>query len=129
MTDWIDRCREIFERADRAASELSTRVGLGCPPGCGACCNSPDVETTVAEMRPLARRIVEEGRTEEVVARIDRATEAGERRCVSYVADPFDPRIGRCGVYADRPLVCRLFGFAASRDKHGRDVFRSCGVL
>lgn len=125
----VDRCAEHFERADRATEELARRTGLACPPGCGACCLSPLVETIDAEVRPLAAALVDEGRAPFVLARLDALAAAGDRRCALYEPEEKDPRRGRCGAFALRPLVCRLFGFAARRDRLGRPELIACSVM
>lgn len=50
------------------------------------------------------------------------------RRCVVYRPDPVDPRRGRCGFYSSRPALCRLFGFAAQREKSGLPRLAACVV-
>ena len=50
----------------------------------------------------------------------DTATEG--RTCPFYLRH----RSGHCAVYPARPLVCRLFGFSATRNKDGAPMFRPC---
>lgn len=39
------------------------------------------------------------------------------------------PLSGRCSAYELRPLVCRLFGFSAVRDKTGRARYSLCKTM
>lgn len=129
MSAWNDRCREHLERADVATRAFAARTGLACPPGCGACCLSPHVEASVAELRPLAAALVAQGRAEEVLARVAALEAAGEARCALYEPAPDDPRRGRCGAYELRPLVCRLYGFSARRDRAGAPELVACRTM
>ncbi len=129
MPPWSHRCRELFARADAETGRLALRTALACPPGCGACCLSPDVETTLAEVRPLASALCDSGVAGAVLERLGALAAAGERRCALYEPDPADPRRGRCGAYAERPLVCRLFGFTARRDRNGAPELVACAVM
>jgi Fe-S-cluster containining protein len=45
--------------------------------------------------------------------------------CPLYVADT----AWHCGIYPARPLICRLFAFAAVRDKHGHDLYALCKLM
>jgi len=118
-----------FEDADAEVERLRERTGLACPPRCGACCLSPEVETTERELAPLAAELVRTGHALGVLAELERLATAGELRCALYAPDDGDPRRGRCSAYAWRPLICRLFGFAARRDRHGRPELAACRVM
>ncbi|MBF0253854.1 MAG: YkgJ family cysteine cluster protein [Candidatus Omnitrophica bacterium] len=123
VSETIRSLREIFDEVDRQASVFSARTGVRCPDGCGACCADSHVDTTVIEMLPLAERIWSQGMAGAV---LERLRCAGEGLCVFYESGPAPVSGGRCGAYQDRPLICRLFGFFTSRDKHGRYVYGSC---
>jgi len=118
-----------FARADALTGGLRERAGLACPPGCGACCLSPEVETTALELRPLARELARAGRAGALLAELARRASAGDARCVLYAPEPGDARRGRCTAYGLRPLVCRLFGFAARRDRAGRLELVACRTM
>jgi Fe-S-cluster containining protein len=40
----------LFDGIDRQTKEFSKQTGLKCKNGCGACCSTPAIETTVAEV-------------------------------------------------------------------------------
>jgi Fe-S-cluster containining protein len=116
----------LLRGIDEGTARLQHASGLACPPGCGRCCLSPDVEASEVELRPLARELWERGEAERWLAVL--AERAGDARCVLYEPDPADPARGRCAHYALRPSVCRLFGFASRRDKRGRLELAACKV-
>lgn len=133
MNERIDRVRERFLQVDREVEELRAATALACPTGCGACCLSPEVEASIAELRPLAAALAEEGRAEPMLAELDRRATSGnpdDMRCALYVPEPgSEGRRGRCNEYALRPLVCRLYGFAARRDRHGAPELVACRTM
>lgn len=127
MSDRASRVRVHLEAADRATARFAAASGLTCPPGCGACCASPDVTASAAELAPLAETFVQDGRALPTLEALAAGDRAGP--CVLYRPDPEDPRRGRCSAYADRPLLCRLFGFGARRSRTGALEPVACRTL
>jgi uncharacterized protein len=114
---------ELFSRIEAETSAFAGASGLRCPDGCGACCESPNVYTSVVELEPLAEELVARGEAE---AALERAAAAGPGPCVFYASH--GPGQGRCTVYELRPMICRLFGFAAVRDKQAQPELAGCRV-
>ena len=114
----------LFEDIDRQTAAFAKESGLKCKSGCGACCTNPQIETTVAEVMPLAAYLWSSGQAVEPIL----AT-SSKGVCVFYRPDPQDASRGRCGIYPYRPGICRLFGFAARRDKHGKSVLVTCKII
>ena len=125
----VDRCEERLATAAEATEAFSAAHGLHCPPGCGACCLSPEVECSVTEWGPLVRELVREGRAEAVLAQLHAQLASGSSVCVFYAPEDGDPRRGRCQVYGLRPMICRLFGFSARRGRDGTPELVSCRVM
>lgn len=121
-----DRVAAAHAEIDAQTRDFGAQTGLACPPGCGACCLSPDVETTPADMIPMADAILDAGHAAAMLGRL--ADRPGRAPCVLYEADPRDPRQGRCAMYARRPSICRLFAFAGRRDADGTPQFTPCRV-
>lgn len=110
----------LYADLDQALARLRLATGLRCAEGCGACCLRPtqEIQATVYEMLPLAFTLLSEGLGGET---LEKALSAGAQgRCVLFEARDETAGLGRCGRYGFRPLVCRLFGFAALRGKDGR---------
>jgi Fe-S-cluster containining protein len=112
----------LYAEADRATTAFANATGLACPTGCGTCCTDHRPHVTVDDVAAIAEVAVTDGTAE---ALLDRALDAGEGACVLYEPNRAP---GGCTMYALRPLVCRLFGFAAVRDKHGAPVLATCHV-
>lgn len=111
---------EVYSRIDASIDAFSRSEGLRCPPGCGRCCENPDVEATVLEILPLAWQFYEEGRAEDVYMGLENQTSEGHTACIHYSPDPFIQGNGRCTVYENRPFLCRMFGFSSRYDKNGQ---------
>lgn len=116
---------DLYRQLDEDVAIFSRQAGLHCPPGCGACCVSPHVEATVAEMLPLALWLFEQGEVEKTLERLRQ----GSPLCVQYEARREQPNQGRCLAYAQRPVLCRLFGYMGSRDKTGQMRYAACRVF
>jgi len=139
MDERVPRVMAGYRAVDRAIDAFTRVSHLACPPGCGACCNSPEVEATTVELLPMAEALVAAGRLDEALAALDAAIARGTRevgpgepapsRCVMYRPDPADPARGRCGAYTERPLICRLFGFGTRRARTGRTELVACRVM
>ncbi|MBF0594356.1 MAG: YkgJ family cysteine cluster protein [Candidatus Omnitrophica bacterium] len=124
LKDKIRRVMAVYRALDKEAVRFKVSCGLACPDQCGECCFSSNVEATELEMLPLAWDLVRLGKADEWY---DRAREMNfEGRCVFYSSD--NSR-GCCRSYVFRPLVCRLFGYAGSKDKHEHLRLVTCKVL
>jgi len=117
---------EIYREMDALSSRFQNAIGLRCLPACGICCESEEVEATVVEVIPLGWQILLRGEEERYLSAIEESERLGTERCVIY--DPAQSREtgGCCSLYEFRPLVCRLFGFAARREKKGGLEFAAC---
>jgi len=102
--------------AELAGLGFAAASGLGCPGGCRDCCAHDKPEDTALAALPAAWWALRSGLYDKVAA----AEPGGP--CVFF--EPAAPR--PCSVYPARPLICRLFAFAGSRDKHGLPRFTPC---
>ncbi|MBI5495734.1 MAG: YkgJ family cysteine cluster protein [Deltaproteobacteria bacterium] len=114
----------VFQEMDDATARFAAATGLRCPDGCGACCQNPAVSATPAEMTPLALDLLARGEAEHA---LERARAAENAWCIFHHHHGGDA--GRCSIYAVRPGVCRLFGFAGTRDKRGDPELAACWRL
>ena len=120
-TSFVSRCADqaeaLLAELGAATDAYAAASGLRCREGCGQCCLRPGIETQVVELLPLARALLASG---EADAAYERAGADPDGRCVFYRPSGPDETRGRCGQYALRPSLCRLFGFAAVSGKDGR---------
>jgi Fe-S-cluster containining protein len=132
---WAQTTREVeslLEELGSRAAAFARACGLACRAGCGDCCVNPAVECTPLEMLPAARALLEEGVAEAVRTRLSSPPTPDEEACPFFErrGHAADGRVqGRCGRYAQRPVVCILFGAAARDDGHGGREVLACRVM
>jgi uncharacterized protein len=114
----------LFDAVDAAIDRFQGDTGLRCPTGCGHCCQTQTPFVTVTDMMPIAAAVVARGDGEALYDRAVAAADAGAPCAI------FQPgRLpGGCTEYELRPMLCRLFGFAAVRDKHGQQHLALCRI-
>jgi uncharacterized protein len=122
----LEPIKEIFNEIDLQIETLQKASGLQCPTGCGKCCENPQVETTTLEVLPLALELLQRNEAEYWLEQASKSNYSGV--CIFYQPDPAIAGNGRCGVYAWRPALCRLFGFAANRNKHNQSELAACKI-
>lgn len=120
----IDQLRVLYTEVDDRTAAFQRASGLNCPPGCGLCCRSTKVEATILEMLPLAETLHNGAGGIDWMEKLDACK--AEKPCLFFQPDPIVSTDGHCRVYALRPLVCRLFGYAAFRDKNGTRKTTGC---
>lgn len=110
----------IYRQLDMDIAGLKKRTGLDCIPSCRSCCatSQANIEVSLFELIPLAIFLWNRNEAEPW---LDRAAAAATNSpCVLYIADPKENPVSGCRYYQLRPLICRLFGFGAVRDKYGQ---------
>ncbi|MGP1385637.1 MAG: YkgJ family cysteine cluster protein [Thainema sp.] len=115
---------QLYQDVNAQIASFQAATGLQCPPGCGQCCENPEVESSPLEMVPMALELIRRG---DAAAWLEQADIAGvPSRCVFYQPDEHVAGNGRCQMYMWRPSICRLFGFAAVTDKLGTPKLAAC---
>jgi Fe-S-cluster containining protein len=124
----LDRLFEVYADLERRIAEFKERAGIDCLKKCQSCCSTAKVvEASIFEMLPLSLRLWEEGRGEEILARLEGIHP--EDLCISLNLHPTEEAPEGCMNYSFRPLICRLFGFSATADKQGRPLIVICNPL
>ncbi|MGA1844447.1 MAG: YkgJ family cysteine cluster protein [bacterium] len=120
-----DLCGQVLAMltiAEMHALGFSRHNGLACPPGCSDCCRNDKPEDSVLSALPAGLWAVDCGLLELLE---QAASERPLGPCVFYGPSMERP----CSIYPLRPLICRLFGFAGKRDKHGTVQYRPCSRM
>lgn len=113
-----------YRQIDAETAAFGAAVGLSSPSGCGQCCDNPQIEATPLEMLSAALALARQGSVTHWLAAIEAQT--GPTYCIFYQPDLAVAGRGRCLQYPWRPLICRLFGYAATLDKTGQPALASC---
>jgi Fe-S-cluster containining protein len=123
----LNRILSVFAQIDQQVAAFQLAAGLRCANGCGSCCATADVHTTVLEMMPLAHDLLLRGEAPWWLDRIE--AQKKEPICVFYDPAPSSNASGHCSHYTLRPAICRLFGFAAVRRRDGSLELAACKQL
>lgn len=119
--------RKLFQELEEESRQFHAESGMGCISGCGFCCANPDIPASPLEFLPLAFDLYEKGIAEEIANQLALQDQLGN--CVVYRSQKDDPTKGFCGNYANRGLICRLFGSSARRTKYGQKDLITCKIL
>ena len=114
---------EVMSQVGQAYATYQQQRDLPCRPGCGECCQYPEIEATVLEMLPLAFRLISEQRAETVLEALATST---DQRCYFYQSHSADHKQGQCSVYQQRPGICRFFGAAGYTGRSGEMQLSTC---
>ncbi len=127
--DIIAQVSDIYKKLDKAIARFQSATSMCCPNGCAICCQNRWVEATILEMLPLALEIYRRNREEAILASIQEKENQQDTVCVLFIADPILREDSACSFYPWRPLLCRLFGFAARKNKYGKLEFSACKII
>jgi Fe-S-cluster containining protein len=119
--------RKLFQELDEESKQFHAESGMGCISGCGFCCANPEVPASPLEFLPLAFDLFEKGKAEEIANQLALQDQPGN--CVVYRSQKEDVTKGFCGNYANRGLICRLFGASARKTKYGQKELITCKIL
>ncbi len=120
--------KEVFQELEEEAKKFHEEGGMGCLTGCGFCCANPKVPASPLEFLPLAFDLYEKGIADDIAHQLAMQDDPGI--CVVYRATSEDGSKGFCGNYANRGLICRLFGASARRNsKSGKKELITCKLL
>ena len=117
----------LFERLDAEISKFQTQTNLNCIAGCGKCCTKPEIEASPLEFLPWAFQLFLNGEAEKTLIELNNTSKS-----ICHIYQPLsllNNNSGRCTNYQYRGLICRLFGYAANRDKYGQLRLATCTII
>lgn len=118
----------LFEQLDLEISVFQNKTKLHCLAGCGNCCTNPNIEASPLEFLPWAFHLFLNGKAEDTLKDLN----TKEKHSVCHIYSPLnviDSTMGCCRNYKYRGLICRLFGYAATRDKYGQQRLVTCKII
>jgi Fe-S-cluster containining protein len=122
---------EVAQKVEAAFAELDAQIAvfqsatsLHCKWGCGKCCFKPDLEATVLEFLPFA---LYQYRTNQAWAWLEKIQQQEVGLCP--ILNPTQAGAGLCSEYAQRGLICRLFGYSARLNKHREKELVTCAII
>lgn len=115
----------LFHQLEKESSNFQQASGINCVSGCGKCCTYPNIEASPLEFLPWAFHMFISGKAEEMLTMLN-----GTHTLPCFLFTPVSlVDKGHCASYKYRGLICRLFGFAASRDKYGSLRLATCKII
>lgn len=126
LAERLESLAYLYRRADGAVAHFTEISEVSCPHACGTCCEGfvPDIMPLEAAYVAVWLAGIDRDRAYKLAASglVPRVRDDGRQGCPLYADDtPY-----HCTVYEARPLICRMFGFAASRDKRGVPAYSVC---
>ena len=115
----LKQLSQLYDQIEEETSSFCEEYQIHCQKGCGVCCEHFMPDITMLEARMVASYLV---LMKKDLLLIDKVQNNGQPFCPLYDEN----NVHHCTVYAARPLVCRLFGACASRNKNGIAEFRRC---
>lgn len=117
----------LFDRLENEITDFKLQTNLHCLSGCGKCCTKPDIDASPLEFLPWAFHLFLNDKAEFMLNALN---EKKITNCHLYQPlTLIDSPNGSCGNYRYRGLICRLFGYAASRDKFGELKLATCKII
>ena len=114
----------VFRDLDSRISSFQSASGLHCLYGCGKCCFKPDIEATILEFLPFALDLYKNNLAIEWLEKLK-----SNDSPVCLVLNPTQAGAGLCSAYANRGLICRLFGYSARTNKYGKPELVTCQII
>ena len=123
MDKKIDKLSAIYAKIEQQVDKLQKKTCVSCIANCGECCKRFEPYISVLEAVPLAKYLRNNPEKHELYKQNVKRNE------VKWYACPFYDDEKHCTVYPIRPLICRLFGFSANRDRYNKVVFSTCSKI
>ena len=117
---------KLYHSLNLEIARFQDQAPLKCIKGCGACCQKADIEATVLEFIPLAYHYLLQEKAAETLEKLQNDARP---TCSLLKLAVLDGTSGLCSDYQYRGLICRLFGYAASRDKWGQLRLVTCSKI
>jgi len=121
----------VYSRIETKQREWFEKSRFTCPKGCGTCCEHFEPDLLESEALYMAAWLI--------CNQPDVAKDAADGKfrglnegspidhCPFFRKDISGTNLpGHCTIYGGRASICRLFGAAGSRDKHGQEVWKPC---
>ncbi len=123
----VSEVETLFSELDAEINTFQSVTKLKCLPGCGRCCTHNDVDASPLEFLPWAHQLYLNGEANDMLEAL-----AENKSKVCHIYSPVGDLAagkGGCSNYNFRGLICRLFGYGANKDKHGKLRLATCKII
>ncbi len=117
----------LFDKLEIELATFTSTTHLFCNAGCGKCCTNHTMEASPLEFLPWAFYLFKIGEAENTLEKLAKHTKP---ICFNY-SPTSDTNLnkGSCNTYKYRGLVCRLFGYGATKDKFAQLRLATCSII
>ena len=117
----------LFDKLEIELATFTSTTHLFCNAGCGKCCTNHTMEASPLEFLPWAFYLFKIGEAENTREKLVKHTNP---ICFNY-SPTSDTNLnkGSCNTYKYRGLVCRLFGYGATKDKFAQLRLATCSII
>jgi hypothetical protein len=117
----------LFDKLETELTTFTSKTHLFCNAGCGKCCTNPTMEASPLEFLPWAFHLFKIGEAENTLEKLAKHTNP---ICYNYSqTSEANLHLGSCSTYKYRGLVCRLFGYGATKDKFAQLRLATCSII
>jgi hypothetical protein len=117
----------LFDKLETELTIFTSKTRLFCNDGCGKCCTNPTMEASPLEFLPWAFHLFIIGEAENTLEKLAKHTKS---ICYNYnQTSESNLNLGSCTTYKYRGLVCRLFGYGATKDKFAQLRLATCSII
>ncbi|MFA6401682.1 MAG: YkgJ family cysteine cluster protein [Salinivirgaceae bacterium] len=127
ITEKSRKVEELFKSLEVEISHLKKETGVHCIENCIYCCTTPKIMATSLEFYPLAYHLYKTGQAELVLEKIHNSEKTASCPLLNSISID-GSRIG-CTQYENRGMICRLFTYNYSTDKHGFRKISACKAM
>ncbi|UXX78326.1 YkgJ family cysteine cluster protein [Reichenbachiella carrageenanivorans] len=123
----VKSIQRLFRQLDQEILTFNTHANLHCLSGCGKCCSKPDISVSPLEFLPWAFHLFKTRQIDDTLLALEQSSLS-----ICHIYNPLsitDQNHGNCGDYIHRGLMCRLFGYGASRNKLGQLTLATCKII
>jgi hypothetical protein len=118
---------QLFDQLEKEMTTFQNATKMSCVAGCGKCCTTPNIEASPLEFLPWAFHLYLNGEAENTLEELKQKS-----TFLCHIYKPLniiDNKQGSCTKYKYRGLICRLFGYAASKDNYGKLRIATCSII
>jgi Fe-S-cluster containining protein len=117
--EFSNQLQSLYTEMSQTFSDFQKQTQLPCLNNCTSCCLNPEIEATPFEMIPMAVKILDEGRLEEIYEKLENPDTSS---CVMVQKN-------KCEFYDQRPPICRMFGVAGFYKKDQSMTLSICKLI
>jgi uncharacterized protein len=123
----VEAIEQLFQNLELELNTFTQTTQLFCNAGCGKCCTNPTMEASPLEFLPWAYHLFLNNKADEMLENLN-----NNQKSICFNYNPISElnlNNGSCKTYQYRGLVCRLFGYGATKDKFAQLRLATCSII